>query len=75
MNQRRKEMEDKKLGRLVDREMKEIEARATFSFPPKLWNALKTILEAHQQDPFLKDDAESSWFAKKFPKFLLCEKY
>jgi len=75
MQDRRARLGDRKFGRNMENGKADNDMRTTFVLPSKLRNALQTILDGHQEPEFLYNDHESVWFAKKFPIFLLGEKY
>ena len=48
--------------------------RSLWDMPKKLWDAIATMMDAHQQPRFGDDSEEVIWFQKNYPKFYVGQK-
>lgn len=48
--------------------------RLTMSIPSKLMNAMRTVVEAGDNEPLFEAKGEMTWFKKSFPGFVLTSK-
>lgn len=48
--------------------------RLTMTLPSKLANALRTVIQAGDNEPLFEAEGEMQWFKKKFPVFVLTSK-
>lgn len=79
MAQRRAALFDPRHGQfktVVDGRVKidEDSIRLTMSLPSKLMNALRTVVEAGDNEPLLEAKGEMDWFKQTFPVFVLTSK-